>query len=160
MEGLTRVSEIDRSLIGSSTAPFVVEVEKGAIRRFADAIGDPNPIYRDPVVAAAAGHGGIVAPPTFPVTFYPPQEPPWTRDLDRRRILAGEQRFTYSRLIFSGDTLTCRVVFRGVDSKEGKSGRMEIILQEIVGEDHEGNHVFTNSKSTVYRQPVVTKLSK
>ena len=31
-------AEIDRALIGSSAAPFAVEVEKGAIRRFAEAM--------------------------------------------------------------------------------------------------------------------------
>ena len=146
------MAEIDRSLIGASSEPYVVEVEKGAIRKFAEAIGDANPAYRDAEAARAQGYAGIIAPPTFPVTFYPPQEQPWTRDLDRRRILAGQQRFSYSRPIVAGDVLTCRVIFRGVEEKQGKSGRMELILQEIVGEDADGNHVFTNSKSTVYRE--------
>ncbi|MCP5368497.1 MAG: MaoC family dehydratase N-terminal domain-containing protein [Hyphomicrobiales bacterium] len=146
------MAEIDRSLIGAESEPYVVEVEKGAIRKFAEAIGDPNPAYRDAAAARAQGYPGIIAPPTFPVTFYPPQEQPWTRYLDRRRILAGQQRFSYSRPIVAGDVLTCRVIFRGVEEKQGRSGRMEMILQEIVGEDRDGNHVFTNSKSTVYRE--------
>ena len=34
--------------MGVESAPTVHELERGGIRRFADAIGDPNPIYRDP----------------------------------------------------------------------------------------------------------------
>lgn len=146
------MAEIDRSLIGSESIPYVVEVEKGAIRKFADAIGDASEFYRDEAAAKAQGYSGIIAPPTFPVTFYPPEEPVWTRELDRRRILAGEQGFRYSRPIIAGDMLTCRIVFKSVEDKQGKSGRMEIIHQEILGEDKQGNHVFTNWKFTVYRE--------
>ncbi|WNK00902.1 MaoC family dehydratase N-terminal domain-containing protein [Thalassospiraceae bacterium LMO-JJ14] len=146
------MSEIDRSLIGSESAPYVVEVEKGAIRKFADAIGDASAFYRDEAAAKENGYPGIIAPPTFPVSFYPPEEPAWTRDLDRKRILAGEQGFRYSRPIVAGDVLTCRIVFKSVEEKQGKSGRMEILYQEVIGEDGDGNHVFTNWKSTVYRE--------
>ncbi|WP_250518390.1 MaoC family dehydratase N-terminal domain-containing protein [Caballeronia sp. ATUFL_M1_KS5A] len=35
------------------------------IRHYADAIGDPNPIWRDPTYAQGTRWGGIIAPPTF-----------------------------------------------------------------------------------------------
>jgi acyl dehydratase len=145
------MTEIDRSLIGSRSEPFLVEVEKGAIRRFAEAIDDPNPIYRDAEAARSSGFKTIVAPPTFPVTFLPPQEAEWTRNLDRRRVLAGEQSFAYERPIRAGDVLRCWSVFVGVDEKEGKSGRMEFLRQEVRGESLDGSLVFVNQKTTVYR---------
>ena len=147
------MSEIDQSLIGTSTEPFLVEVEKGAIRKFAAAIGDSNPIYRDEAAARAQGFPGIVAPPTFPVSFIPPRELPWMRDLDFKRILAGEQRFDYARPVLAGDLLSCRVTFVGVDRKEGRSGSMELLRSAVTGEDADGNRVFTHSKVTVYRTP-------
>lgn len=145
--------EIDRSMIGRASEPFWVEVEKGAIRRFAEAIGDPDPRYRDEAAARAAGLPGIIAPPTFPVTFRPPEEPEWTRHLDRRRILAGGQAFEYERPIVAGERLRCRVHFVGVDDKDGRSGRMEMIRQEIRGEDETGRPVFVHRRVTVYRAP-------
>lgn len=42
------------------------EVEKGMIRRFALAVGDPHPLYYDEAFAAKTVHGGIIAPYTFP----------------------------------------------------------------------------------------------
>jgi acyl dehydratase len=143
--------EIDRSLIGSVDEPFTVEVEKGAIAKFAAAIGDPNPVFRDAEDARAQGYPGIIAPPTFPVSFNPPEEPVWTRDLDRRRILAGEQSFHYERPIVAGDILTCRTHFIDVRDKEGRSGRMELLLQEVRGTDGDGALVFTHRKTTIYR---------
>ena len=147
------MAEIDRSLIGSATAPFEVEVEKGAIRRFAEAIGDPDLRFRDAVIAQAAGFSGIIAPPTFPVTFRPPEEAPWTRQLDRRRILAGGQSFEYVRPIVVGERLECRIHFVGVEDKDGRSGRMELLHQEIRGHDAAGLPVFVHRRTTVYRAP-------
>ena len=40
-------------------------VTEDLIRHYADAIGDPNPIWRDPAYAAGTRWGGIIAPPTF-----------------------------------------------------------------------------------------------
>lgn len=144
--------EIDRALIGSVSEPYEVEVEKGAIRRFAEAIGDPNPLYHDEAAARAAGFKSLVAPPTFPVSFRPPEEPAWTARLDRRRVLAGEQSFTYARPIVAGDILTCRAHFVGVEEKQGKSGRMELLVQEVRGTDAGGAPVFTHRRVMIYRE--------
>lgn len=35
------------------------------VAAFADAIGDPSPVYRDETAARDAGYEGIIAPPTF-----------------------------------------------------------------------------------------------
>lgn len=145
--------EIDRSLIGSVSDPFVVEIETGAIRRFAEAIGDPNPVYRDEAAARQAGYDSIIAPPTFPVSFRPPEEPIWTRLLDRRRVLAGEHAFFYTRPIRAGEKLECRIHFVEVVDKQGRGGTMELLVQETRGVDAGGAPVFTHRRTTIYRQP-------
>lgn len=40
-------------------------VDAGLIHVFAQAIGDPNPVYHDEEAARAAGFPGVLAPPTF-----------------------------------------------------------------------------------------------
>lgn len=54
-----------RSRVGSYyKAPRrVEEMTPDAIRRFAEAIGDPNPIWTDPGYAANTRYGGLIAPP-------------------------------------------------------------------------------------------------
>ena len=42
-------------------------VEAGHVLTFARAIGDDNPVYRDPDSAAASEAGGLIAPPTFTI---------------------------------------------------------------------------------------------
>lgn len=143
--------EIDTSLVGTSTDPYVIEVERGEIRRFAEAIGDPNPLWVDPEFARSQGHDDVIAPPTFPVSFQMPGNPIWWEGLDRKRFLAGEHRFTYVRPIGVGDVLTCRMTLLDVERKEGCSGPMDLMFQEVLGVDQAGAQVFTHRRTTVYR---------
>ncbi len=53
-------------LLGKSIGePQIYEVEKGAIKRFADAIDDTNPLYRDVEYARNSKYGTIIAPTGF-----------------------------------------------------------------------------------------------
>ena len=56
---------IDRSHIGRELAPSVLDVEKGRLRFFAQAIGETDPVYTDETAARAAGYPALPAPPTF-----------------------------------------------------------------------------------------------
>lgn len=143
--------EVDRSFIGTAGEPFVVEVEKGAIRRFAEALGDDNPLYRDEAHARSLGYAGIVAPPTFPASFRPPTRQPWVRQLEEGRILAGEQYFRYARPIVAGDVFECRLHLVDVEEKEGRSGKMQLLVQELRAVALDGTTVVTNGRVIVYR---------
>lgn len=150
------MAEIDRSLIGTLSEPYVVEVEKGAIRKFADAVGDGGALYRDEAAARAAGYDGIPAPPTFPTSFRPPQDPLWLRALDKRRIVAGQFSFAYRRPLVAGMRLECRIRFLGVEDKTGSKGGMELLHQQVEGrlldgQDRPGELVFTAGRTTIYR---------
>ncbi len=59
------VSSILTKMIGQSSDPLVLEVERGQIRRFAQAIGETNSIHYDLDAAKSAGFPEIVASCTF-----------------------------------------------------------------------------------------------
>jgi acyl dehydratase len=144
-------TEIDSALIGSSVAPFAVEVEKGAIRRFAEAIGETAGIYFDEAVARSLGYLGIVAPPTFPTTFRPPSKPAWILGLDEERFLAGEQGFRYRRPILAGDRLQCELRLTDVQDKRSSKGNMELIIQDLIVTSPSGDLVCINRRVVIYR---------
>ena len=52
-------------LIGKESSPDILEVERGAIRRYAQAIEDPNPLYNDVEYAGKSKYGEIICPPGF-----------------------------------------------------------------------------------------------
>ncbi len=63
-EGSMISNEI-QSMVGLWSEPVVLEVERGAIARLADAIDDPNPLFRDEEYARNTKYGGIISPPGF-----------------------------------------------------------------------------------------------
>jgi acyl dehydratase len=148
---VTNANEVDRHFIGTTTQPWTVEVEKGAIRAFAIAIGDEQPLYVDEAFAKAKGYRSVVAPPTFAVTFRPPQAPPWMAPLDEGRFLAGEQWFKSVRPIVAGDVFTCRLHLVDVVDKAGRNGRLQFMQAEMRAHDASGRLVVTNGRVTAYR---------
>jgi acyl dehydratase len=115
---------LDPSFIGRKyppTPPYEVGREK--IREFADAIGDPNPAYRDPEAARALGHPDVIAPPTFGIVLSMRASAQVIGDpelgLDYTRVVHGEQRFVYSRPIRAGDRLTVTVTVENIRTAAG-----------------------------------------
>ena len=59
------LSEELKQFIGQSVDTSIFEIEKEPIRRFADAVGDANPLYWDEAYAKNTRYGAIIAPPGF-----------------------------------------------------------------------------------------------
>lgn len=141
---------IEKSIIGCKSEVYEFEVEKGAIRAFARAIGDDNPIYFDETVAREQGYRSLIAPPTFPMTLTIPK--PGLSDMDKSRTLHGCQEFIYKRPIVAGDVLRCVSEVVDTFEKEGKKGgKMYFIIIETKGEDLDGNHVYSSKTTIIYR---------
>ena len=101
---------LDQSFIGRTYPPETsYEVSREKIREFADAIGDTNPVYRDPEAARAAGYPDVVAPPTFLTIINLASINSIVTDpelgLDYSRMVHGDQGFSYTRPIHAGDVL-------------------------------------------------------
>jgi acyl dehydratase len=143
---------LDKTLIGRESDPVVHDVERGAIRRFADAIGDPNPIYVDDEAARQAGYPAVVAPPTFPFVLTMSERFRHSLDLGTRSLLHGEQQFDYARPIVAGDRITVRSRVADVQERAGGSGPMDILVLEDEGRDAQGALVFRSRATLVLRR--------
>jgi acyl dehydratase len=93
-----------------ATRPY--EVSRVKIAEFADAIGDPNPVYRDRDAAAAAGYPDVIAPPTFPIVVTMAASGQAIADpglgINYALVVHGEQRFSYARPLRAGDVVTAQ----------------------------------------------------
>ena len=131
---------IDRKYIGLDLPPYTVEVEKGRLRFFAKAIGEHNPIYTDENAARAAGYRSIPIPPTFLFSLENEQPDPFgyltAMGVDMRKVLHGEQQFTYYAPVCAGDRLTFAP--RIADIYEKKGGALEFVVRETVVRDTNG----------------------
>ncbi len=146
------VAMIDKSLIGREGEPVVHEVEKGAIRRFAEALGDPNPIYVDELAAKAAGYPSLVAPPTFPIALVANDRFRHSLDLGTRSMLHGDQQLEYARPVFAGDRITVTSRVADVQEKAGASGPMDVLAIEDEGRDDKGELVFRARATWILRR--------
>lgn len=88
----------------------VYEIEKGMIRKFALAVGDPNPLWQDEEYARRSRYGGIVAPPTFIPTIGFDQIEPELTSLSST-LLHGSTELECYQPVRPGDkvTVTCRL---------------------------------------------------
>jgi acyl dehydratase len=123
---------IDRRHIGHVMAPFTVPVEAGRLRFFAKATGQTDPVYTDAAAARDAGHRDLPVPPTF--LFCLEMESPHSGairemlGLDYRRLLHGEQQFTYHAMAYAGDQL--RFEPRIEDIYDKKGGALEFVVRQ------------------------------
>ncbi|MER7848927.1 MaoC family dehydratase N-terminal domain-containing protein [Kitasatospora sp. NPDC096077] len=105
-------------------APEPFLVTRAAVRSFAAAIGDPNPLYRDPAAARAAGHPDLPAPPTFAALVA--GEAYWQLLADPEFGLPPEgavhaaQWFGFERALRAGDELTAEAVPELMDCQGGR----------------------------------------
>lgn len=143
---------MDESFTGRVYPPQTsYEVSREKIREFADAIGDDNPVYRDPEAAKAAGHPDVIAPPTFITIVNLAAINAIVTDpelgLDYSRMVHGDQQFSYSRPVRVGDHL---LLTTHIDKIMARAGNDFINLRaEIV--DGEGEHIATTRAQLVVR---------
>jgi acyl dehydratase len=143
---------INRDYLGrtfAATEPY--EVSRVKIADFADAIGDPNPVYRDRAAAIAAGYADVIAPPTFAIVVSMTGTARVISDpglgLNYAMVVHGEQRFEYSRQIVAGDVLTAEVTISGIR----EAGRNVLLTAQTQIRDVAGEHVCTAHNTLVER---------
>lgn len=131
---------ISKDHIGVQSEPRAIDVEAGQLKFFAKATGQTDPVYCDEAAAKAAGHPAIPAPPTFAISLAagaPPQRGTLeSMDVDMRRILHGEQSFTYHHMIYAGDRITLVTTTSDIYAKKG--GALEFIVQDTTATNQNG----------------------
>ena len=138
--------------IGARSEKVRNPVEEGAVRRFAEAIGDLNPIYLDPEAGRASHWGRRIAPPTFPRIFdFGTIE---GVQLPKAGTIHGEQSYRYERPLFVGEEVFCHSLLRDVYEREGKAGTMTFLIFERAGDDADGNRVFTCDETYIITEAV------
>jgi acyl dehydratase len=143
---------INRDYVGRTFAggePY--EVSRVKIAEFADAIGDPNPLYRDRAAAQAAGYPDVIAPPTFAIVISMASTARVVVDpglgVNYAMVVHGEQRFEYSRPIHAGDVVTAQSTITEIRD----AGRNALLTAATEIRTVDGEHVCTAHNTLVDR---------
>ena len=150
-------------LIGKTGETAIFEVEKGAIKKLADAVGDRNPLYWDEECARNSRYGSIIAPPGF---FGWPAK--WERAMPffseiRQDVVDTISKAGYSRLldggieydffhpVRAGDTLAALSKVKDIYERESKAGKMFFSIIEITYTNQNGDVVAKARQTLVAR---------
>jgi acyl dehydratase len=135
--------------VGHQTAPQSGVVTAEAIRQFAEAVGDPNPIFRDEAAAHDAGFSGIPVEPTFITRFHVAFAEAGL-DPEHTQVLHGEQEYSYERPLVAGDTLSVRYVVSAIRQSRRADG-MAIMTLEQQCDTPDGQRVATGRSIIIVR---------
>jgi len=149
--------------IGRETGTYTGEpVLARDIRRYALAIDDPNPAYRDPVAARQGMHGSLIAPlfyVTWAVgvpgseksvkelgedglaTFVGIPEIPNVWDLGWVR---GGEELEFFRPVHVHDRVTVKGKIVDMKEKDGKSGKLVFVTSELEYTNQDGQRLATH----------------
>jgi acyl dehydratase len=164
-----------RALIGAEAEMTAWDaVERGAVRRFVQAIMDPDPVYWDDRAAGETRYGGVVAPPFYPLyNFrYPPTLPDPLQEactdphfhggsfLPRfglpdvpgpERRLNGGNEIEFFALARPGDRLTAKSSIEDIFQKTGRSGPMVFVKMRIAISNQDGQVLLINRQTSIRR---------
>ena len=123
-------------MVGMVSEPVVCRVEEGAIERFADAIDDPNPLYRDVEYAKKSRYGGLIAPLGF--FGWPLKGKRVGEEIDYLGVIAehlgltqtldGGNEYEYFLPVRAGDILTCYVKITDIVERRGREGKQMVLV--------------------------------
>jgi acyl dehydratase len=164
-----------KALIGTEAEmPAWDAVERGAIRRFVQAVMDPDPIYWDDQEAADAPYGGVIAPPLFPLYNFrfPPTIPDQLEGalsdplfhggsfLPRfglpdvpgpERRLNGGNEIEFLAAARPGDRLRATSLIEDIFQKAGRSGQMVFVRMKITICNQDGQVLLINRQTSIRR---------
>jgi acyl dehydratase len=144
--------------VGKRSTKVKNVVERGAVKKFAEAIGDLHPIYFDEVTGRNSRFQNNIAPPTFPRTLdYGVIE---GLNLPNKGLIHGEQTFHYERPLVVGEEIVCYSEVKKYFEKKGNFGEMGFLMLESFGEDLAGNTIFSSTSTIVISEAVRKVLTK
>ena len=153
------------NFIGTCGEVKIHEVEKGAIKKFADAVGDSNPLYWDDEYARNSRYGSIIAPPGFfgwPTRWeIGSTQPPALDTIDRVRVaigkagyprrLAGGIEYELFIPIRAGDTLAASPMVKDIVELEGGTGKLVLLIIETTYINQNGDVVAKSRVTSINR---------
>ena len=122
--------EIRERALALEVSPTHLTIERGHVQRFAEAIGDGNPLWNDEREARRTPWGGMLAPPTF-LRALAIERVDSHLNLPLNRVLDGGSEWEYFEPIRVGDTITATPRIVDMRERKGRLGSM-VFLSTLV----------------------------
>jgi acyl dehydratase len=158
------------SFVGQTVDTSVFEVEKEPIRRFADAVGDMNPLYWDEEYARRSRFGSIIAPPGFVSSlWFSGRSAPWgprerpSEALGPPALMDALVRAGYKRIldtgidyefyepVKAGDMIRLVCVVKDIMERGASDARVAFLITETTYTNQAGQAVAKAKSTTVHQ---------
>lgn len=152
------------ALVGQRVAgPLQATMTAKESQRYAQAVGDLNPVYFDEAAAQAAGYRTLVCPPTFVEHalvvgrsldelrvdgLFQADDGP---DLGLKRVMFAGQEWDWLAPVHVGDTITAEQRLAGIEQKSGSKGPFVLVTWEWTYTDQEGQVVARSRQQGISR---------
>lgn len=137
-------------MIGRKSEKVRNKIERGAVRKFMEALEDFSPLFTDEEAGKKSLYGKNIAPPTFPVTF----DGGSIRGLNLpdKGLIHGEQNYKYSRPLFIDEDVYCWIEVKDYYEKSGNFGKMGFLILTLFGEDASQQLVFSEERIVIINE--------
>ncbi|MGK2886988.1 MAG: FAS1-like dehydratase domain-containing protein [Rhodococcus sp. (in: high G+C Gram-positive bacteria)] len=153
--------EMQRRL-GDRERRHIGVVDHRTIRRYAVAIGDPNPLYHDAEAARAAGYADIIAPPNMlagVVDWGPglmeaemnPDGTPGSHSAEGLRVMGAGEEMEILHPLVAGTEVYDDEVVDSVVVKQGRSGVLLFVTTLHEFSDDSGKVLNRNRRTILVR---------
>ncbi|MBI3250151.1 MAG: MaoC family dehydratase N-terminal domain-containing protein [Deltaproteobacteria bacterium] len=143
--------KLDPAQIGQEVLIATVTVTADDIRKFAEAVGDLNPLYLDADAARAAGYPNVIAPPLFCMKMRGGRMRPDVPLEPGYASLHAGQDLEFVDEICAGQTYTITAKVAEAYEKTGRSGPMGIVVREVAIKDATGRVAVTLRERQIVR---------
>lgn len=139
------------------------EVGRAAIRYYALAVGDDNPLYTDDGYARANGHPSVIAPPTMVCETN--QFVPGPRDergylnqifelpVEGARQIRGGNEYEFMRPVYPTDRVTIRWRLESITERTTSAGvPMLVVVSEATYTNQDGETLAKNRETVIYQR--------
>jgi acyl dehydratase len=153
-----------RALVGTVVAePVTAEITAKESQRYAQAVGDLNPLYFDEAAARAAGYRTLVCPPTFvehALVVGRPLDELRVDGLSRatggpslrlKRVMFGGQEWDWVAPVHVGDTITAVQRLAAIEEKDGSKGPFVLVTWERTYTNQDGDVVARSRQQGISR---------
>ena len=138
--------------IGTESKKLSNDIEKGAIRRFAEAIEDNNPLYVDENYAKSIGYRNVIAPPTFLRSVQTDPLPDHIKS-PYSAVVDGGSVWEYFFPVCAGDIITTITTFENVFDRDGRLGNMIFLIKTTRYTNQLSELVATQTTTSITYEP-------
>jgi len=146
------LTESIKAQVGKLVNIHIMQIDRRMIDQYLDAMGDPNPVWRDKAAAIQAGYADLPVPPGLITSMQMEGDSPSLYMHEQSHLkgaVDGGGEWEFYHPVYLGDVITVTRKLLNIKERQGKLGAMIVNTFEVI---------YRNQRSVVVAKGVWTTL--